>query len=338
MGGIWVSRGALISTTSETIGYKAGIALTREEFNDIMPKEYHSLWIGPDDIILRIRSEEYEELIAKLLYAVGNITSSDTAPITIAMFRKYRDKPQLLNLFNEITLQWINFLEKEMSTINVQAKNTINPIPFLNDIKGKYGLPGLKIATELLEGQNQQLHRSPWALQRTVEWKDTAELKSLFKSRSLETQYGTFFDQRFIDFLSQNFDRIDEIHWRKFEGLTCEFFERHGYYVEIGAGTNDDGVDARAWNQNPENGGPPTILIQCKRRQDKVDKTVIKALYADVLYENASKGLIVTTQSLTPGAEHVRTVRSYPIEKADRATLRKWIEVMRTPGTGIFMK
>ena len=66
------------------------------------------------------------------------------------------------------------------------------------------------------------------------EWKDTAELRDLFESESLAATYGSFFDQRFVDYLARQFGDIDRIHWRKFEGLTCEFFERAGFRVKIG--------------------------------------------------------------------------------------------------------
>lgn len=224
-----------------------------------------------------------------------------------------------------------------LDALNVRTDKMIDSSPFLDSVEKKHGMAGEIIALDIMKAMKQHLHISPYALIRNVEWSDITELEGLFKSQSLETQYGTFFDQRFIDFLGQNFERIDDIHWRKFEALTCEFFERHGYYVEIGPGTNDDGVDARAWQTDPANGGPPTILIQCKRRRDKVEKTIVKALYADILHENANKGLIVTSQTLAPVAEHVRVARSYPIEQVDRHTLKKWVEVMRSPGTGIFM-
>ncbi|WP_408895289.1 restriction endonuclease [Paenibacillus taichungensis] len=221
---------------------------------------------------------------------------------------------------------------------NKSSKNKeIDPSTFVETIITKHGKPGFNMAMEVMGSTIAQQHLSPFSRIRRIDWKDTAELANLFKSGSLETQYGTFFAQRYIDFLGQNFEQISDIHWRKFEALTCEFFERHGYYVEIGPGSNDGGIDARAWQIDPNADGPPAILIQCKRRKDKVDSGVVKALYADVLHENAGRGLIVTTSGLSPSADEVRHAREYPIDQADRSTLKKWIEVMRTPGTGIFM-
>ena len=67
------------------------------------------------------------------------------------------------------------------------------------------------------------MHKSPWGLYREIDWKDIIKLKGLFASNSLETSHGMFIDQRYIDYLGPNFNKIEDIHWRKFEALTCEF-------------------------------------------------------------------------------------------------------------------
>ena len=54
-----------------------------------------------------------------------------------------------------------------------------------------------------MEELNLQMHRNPWAKYRREEWKDVTQLKALVESESLEATYGTFFDQRFVDYLGQ---------------------------------------------------------------------------------------------------------------------------------------
>jgi restriction system protein len=159
----------------------------------------------------------------------------------------------------------------------------------------------------------------------------------LFTSESLQTLHGTYFDQRFVDYLSRDFGSIDKINWRKFEGLTCEFFNKLGFHVEIGKGRDDDNVDARIWRVAQDAMWPPLILVQCKREKQEVGKVVVKALYADMTEENAESGLIVTTSALSPGARKVCKARSYPINEANRETLKIWVEIMRTPYTGVFL-
>src|SRR6185369_8063119 len=144
----------------------------------------------------------------------------------------------------------------------------------------EYGAKGLKVATTLFDAVQEDRQKSSLSRFRTVEWKDEADLNGLFFSENLATPHGEFFDQRFVDFLSHNFQSIDQINWRKFEGLTCEFFHRVGFYVEIGKGRNDDSVDARIWKKGKSAKKPPLILVQCKRQKEKVDKVVVKALHA----------------------------------------------------------
>ena len=91
------------------------------------------------------------------------------------------------------------------------------------------------------------------------------------------------------------------------------------------------------WDSADDEGKPPLILVQCKRQKDKVSQVILKALWADVLDEEARSGLIVTTSALAPSAETVRKARAYPINSVERPTLEAWIEQLRTPGTGTFL-
>lgn len=335
MAGIWVNRSQLIGRASEIVGYKSGLGLTNEEFEDIIPENFRNIWIGKSDDLLRIRSEEFESLINFLLYKVGNIESPSNVPSTITLFKKYRNDPDALTMYEELAKSFITFLIK-VTKSGSRTKN-INPEPFVKEAKKKYGLRGVLMSIEIIEGFNLDLHKSPWGNIRQYNWQDVAQLKDLFQSESLETLYGNFIDQRYIDFLSHNFNSIGDINWRKFEAFTCEFFEKQGYYVEIGEGRDDDGIDASVWLKENEQSGPPTILVQCKRYKTKIEKMVVKSLWADIQEYDAESGLIVTTSSLSPGAEKVCTARNYPITQANRETLKQWIKVMRTPYKGIFM-
>ena len=107
--------------------------------------------------------------------------------------------------------------------------------------------------------------------------------------------------------------------------------------MELGPGRDDDGVDIRLRPAENALNEPPAILVQCKRQRRKIEKVVVKSLYADVEHENARSGLIVTTSQLSPGARKVVTARGYPIQEADRNTLRQWIAAMQTPNAGAFL-
>lgn len=149
--------------------------------------------------------------------------------------------------------------------------------------------------------------------------------------------YGSFIAQRYIDFLGNNLNDIGEINWRKFEGLTGEFFKKKGYEVCMGKGKNDGGIDIRVWKNKEDKENPPLILIQCKRQKSKVKIEIVKALWADIVDEKATSGLIVTSSEVTKGAKTWSRARGHHIGFAERDTLKKWIESMRSINTEIII-
>lgn len=339
MGAIRFKSIDLVSTVGEIVGYKSGLALTREELVrhlDDAPELQESLTY-PDDYNVRVRSEEFELIVIEILYKLGNIPSRLYAPATIMLYHKYKNDFSKSDIAMDIVLIWHKYLAEIVKSRSHLAESSIDPLPFLRSVFDKYGRIGIDLAFELIDEVIAERHRNPFSSQRFKDWSDRKALGELFQSESLETNYGSFIDQRFIDYLSKNFDRIDGINWRKFEGLTAEYFEKSGYYVEIGPGRDDGNIDLRIWPKVQDVTSPPTIMVQCKREKKKISKVIVKALWADIYEEKAQSGLIVTTTALSPGAEEVCKVRSYPIQQANRATLKKWIEEMRTPYRGIFL-
>lgn len=225
------------------------------------------------------------------------------------------------------------FLEEVLDNPETKA---IDPTPFVLEMEKKFGLSGMRMALEVVDAFSLTLFKSPWGVE-FHHFDNAIELRELFESEGLNPLYGKFIDQRYIDFLHRNFEVIDSIHWRKFEALTGEYFDRAGFCVEMGPGRNDEGVDVRVWPKSKEIGDAPAIIVQCKRQKEHVGKLVVKALYADVLSEQAKSGLIVTTSRLSRGAKAVCTARNYPIEEADRSTLKDWIDQLRRPGHGSFL-
>ena len=106
--------------------------------------------------------------------------------------------------------------------------------------------------------------------------------------------------------------------------------------VELGPGRNDDGVDVRVWKDDQAHStDSPHFIIQCKRQKRKIEKIVVKGLYADVHFQKADYGLIVTSSELSPGAKDTISVRGYPIREVDGKAIRDWLDVLQKPGTGI---
>ncbi len=332
--GIWLSRQSMIDTLLEAAAFKAGVVLTEDQVVELVAGSSIGdgfLASGKDGG--RIESQEIDEAAAQLLYKLGNIASPSTLPVTIQLYHRLRDDPERLEIFQGVQRLYIDTVGKlidDAVAANAAQGTRLDPEPFMRPVAEKYGRAGLEMAMEIISGTNNDLHRSAWGSVRNVDWKDEVELKELFESEKLDTQHGKFLDQRFIDFLDRNFDRIDEMHWCKFEGLAGEFFEREGYRVEMGPGRGDEGVDLRIFPKDGTADDPPLILVQCKRQKAKIDMVLVKSVYSDVEWEKAQSGLIVTTSTFAPGADRIRTARAYPVEAADRPKLREWLAKMRS--------
>lgn len=337
MGAIIYRVRDLQAHTSEIVGYKSGLALNEDELKEYAPSHLQEIFATSPEHIVRIRSEAMEELIAGILYRLGTVPYPDIMPSHIRLYHRVKNDADLFAVYMEIMSRFPRFLKTAMDTALKDGTKKIDPKPFVKESEKKHGIVGMGMALDIMIGVNNDQLRSPWSHMRETEWKDVTELKGLFSSEALNTMHGTFFDQRFIDYLARNYPDVGKINWRKFEALVCEFFDKAGWYVEIGPGRNDNGIDARVWPKKDDNTLPPTVLVQCKRQKEKIAKVVVKALYADVIAEDAQSGLIVTTSSLSEGAERVRKARTYPIESVDRRMLKKWIEAMRTPQKGIFL-
>lgn len=335
MGALWFLGREFVPVLSETVGYKSGLALSAEQLQEIV----ESLGLGgswPDekDSWYRIRSEAYEELFAGVLGHLGvGLPRRVFSPLSDVYHRAKRD-PELRAAYDALTPIYVQWLGS--ATASATPGDKIDPRPFLIEAE-RCGEPGIRIAKDLLRTTNAHLEQSPWGGIRRVEWRDVRELDELFRSERLESAHGEYFDQRFVDFLAVNFDDVDKINWRQFEGLAAEFFSRVGFQIELGPGRADGGVDIRLWPDDSTRALPPTVLVQCKREKRRIANTIVKALWADVEHEEAASGLIVTTSSFSPSAREVRTARGYSVGEADRDTLRRWIEAMRTPGTGVIL-
>ncbi len=328
---------------SEIIGYKSGLALSFEEMRNLIKRENIGLlekWPSNPEEPVRIRAEGLEEVIATLLYCVGAVRTANITPPGLGGWHKYINDEHLSAIERDVFNAFIAAFEADSRAREGQQDDVSRPFdatPFVVDMALKHGADGARIAEELVIEIQDSIMRSPISLFRQIEWRDVIDLKALFESESLVASHGKFIDQRYIEYLGQQFGDIGQMNWRKFEGLTGEFFDRLGFIVDMGPGRNDDGVDIRVWSTNKDDEAPALLLVQCKRQKATVSKTVVKALWADVVTEGASSGLIVTSSSFSPGARKVCTARSYPVHEANRTTLRKWILSMRQPRSGVFL-
>lgn len=331
-------NGEFISTLSEAAGFKTGIALNKSQLIGLFPNgsDFKEQLSMKDESVIRIHSSDIDEVFMQILYFLGNVDTPTPISSTIRLLHKYKEDKVLYPIYMGVFELYNKHLKLMIEMAQSTGEKTLNPENFIKACALKYGREGLKMCSELIKGNSEDMH-CKLSSYRRFEWSDAIDLEGLFKSESLESQYGEFIDQRFIDYLDRNQDKLGEMHWRKFEGLTAEYFDRQGYKVELGPGRNDGGIDVRVWKDNVNEGEAPLIMIQCKRYKNKIDRTVVKALWADVQWEKAESGLIVTTSSLAPGAQNDCVARGYNIKQADRSVICTWLKNMKTPGAGVFM-
>jgi restriction system protein len=319
----------------EITGYKSGLALTEDRFREIFASGgYENYWPARPDAWLRIRSDELEEIFAFVLAQLGAGPSAHVPSPMVFVFHQVKDDPESLALLLDLGPKFTELLTTTLADSNAKK---IDPTPFIEAALLEHGKKGLKVALMITKAVVAHQVQSPWSAVRRMDWKDVRDLDDLFASEQLGGPHGEYFDQRFVNFLTTNFDQIGEINWRQFEGLAAEFFKREGYAVELGPGRNDGGVDIRLRPADAPSDAPAVVLVQCKREKRKIGKAIVKALWADIVAEGAESGMIVTTSSFSPGAAAVRTARGYPILEADRARVRSFVDALKTPESGLYL-
>ncbi|WP_078870885.1 restriction endonuclease [Streptomyces caatingaensis] len=208
----------------------------------------------------------------------------------------------------------------------------------ISEAQRKHGAELRKAVSDTIEEMNFRVSRNLVIPSDERRWPDVIELAELFESESVTASCGRFFDQRFVNYLANNYEEIGSVNWRKFEALVAEYFHRAGYEVQLGAGRNDNGVDVRVWESGTGiDESPPTVIIQCKREKRKISKVVIKALAEDVRWEKAKKGMLVATVDWSPGAREVAKTRSFPLEEVNGDAVHRWLREMRSMGSGLWI-
>lgn len=335
MGGITFGARVLPDRLTELAGYKAGLALSLEELLDhLSGSEYVDAVRQSEEYGVRLRAEEYEDLFYHLLHKIGYTEERFNGDVTGAYrFHKYRRLGKL-DEYEGVMQIFLQEWQKELIRATNQKEKSIDPRPMVARASKEYGELGLEIILEQFEVMERARTLSPHSLGRSTEWRSALPLSALFHGNKRAPEIGKFIDQRFIDYLSANRDLLGKMHWREFERLTAEFYEREGYKVDLGPGSADGGVDVRVWKDGDVQ-DTPLCIVQCKRQKEKVDQVIVKGLYTDIQHENAQYGVLVTTSELTPSAKAVIATRGYPIQEVNRDKLGEWLAKLRSPGAGI---
>jgi restriction system protein len=195
MGHFRIKRIEVITTLSEIAGYKAGLALNRQDIIAHLPNE-GDLFTGDDNDILRLGADEFEGLNARLLYQLGVIPRPERELAEFVLWRKYKDKPEKNLLIDDISQQFSNFAQKSHRS----TKGPINLNLFLEEATQRYQKPSeFEIVLEYIDEILIYLNSGYTQIFRRMEWVDNVSLADLFRSESLDTFYGAFFFLCYID-------------------------------------------------------------------------------------------------------------------------------------------
>lgn len=331
MGHIIMPAFAFRASLSEDAGARSGFALTDEDLMEHLDPESEVGRQLSGEAFLRLSSDAYAEAVGDLLFALGASKTKGMPSLAIRFMNIVGDDwRDLFSLDEILRMEAIarEYLRRRNSGSGDQE--------IYAELKALFGGKTLDVWDALQEAMALELAHSPFYM-RTIDKADDLALSNLFKSEKLPGEANRFFDQRFINYLEAQPDKLGTMHWRQFEGMTAEWFQRQGYRVELGPGRNDGGVDVRLWNPDGPLGSPPAVIVQCKRQKGKIAKIVVKGLYADLLHEQADVGMIVTTSDLSPGAAKDVSARAYPITTANYQEVRRWIDAMRVPNAGIVL-
>ncbi|WP_319537157.1 restriction endonuclease [uncultured Vibrio sp.] len=337
--GTWITTAnQFTSFLSDRVGYKSGLALSRENMLELLDSRdpLASIVSNTSDEVVRIRTNHILDSFQILLHRLGVIDKPFVGHAPTLLDLEYMNKPQEQALFRDVLkyLGEVHFDKGKQSIFDGFDEDA-----YFIQVEQKYGVDALSISKKLVSLTKLSEEATPWDWfsARVVDWSSPIELRALFESESLDSMYGTFLDQRYINYLAQNVDKISTMHWRKFEALTAEYYEKQGYTVELGAGRNDGGVDVRVWAPNASHEEAPVTIVQCKRTKAKIDKVLVKSLWADVIDEQAKSGVIVTSSYFSPGAREVCKARKYPIREANRDTVISWLNDLKATGKGVYM-
>jgi restriction system protein len=318
MGAIIFSIREYFDAITETVAIKSGLLLTNAETTKILKQEFNGEFLDADDLdtIIRVRADEIEYHIQWVRISIGNLPETSmgpmlASPILMPWIKKGYDALKTMDIFVDVY--------KKSGGITSDAKTVIRNVQEQIDVPEK-----LIIDIALLLAEQQ--FRSSYIAPKKVTLDGATPLAKLF-SCELHGKEG-FMDQAFLDYLAVNSENLEYIHWRNFEKLCAEYFSRQGFKIILGPGSNDGGVDIRAFSEKDPN--QPLLLIQCKRHHKKniVDIPTVKAFYSDVAYEKAKHGIIATTAYIAPGGKKVTDARNYPLSFAESEVVKQWAKSM----------
>jgi len=330
MGAILWSLENFVNTILDIVVIKTGLVISEDHLIEILQEEF------PDDRVfrdyqtrkrhpVRIRSEEFDFYCWEVRKRLGEL-EENIHPYFIG------DVDKLMK-WHDQGIDPIKVLERIVEAMtkyhDKDNPKLIDPEPVLKDVLLEEMAPP-EVVFEMFNSliRNQKLSNTIFPVEEVL-WDGGTNLSDLFEKESLHKSATEFIEQKFINYLQANPKELELMHWRNFERLTAEFFQRQGYEVELGPGVNDGGIDVRVFDKNDNS--KPYIVIQCKRHKEsnQVKIETVKSFYTDVEFEGAKKGLIATTSKIADGGKKVVSIRKYPLQFAENEEIKNWVNQMK---------
>ena len=135
MGAMLFEAPAMFGSLSDIVGTKSGLALNGQQLRDLLARdqderfgEYLDLC---DEDWVRIRSENFEEIVEFLLYSVGRL-EHDRNPMPVAgLYHRYKHDPSAVKLVHKISGAYTDFLNEALSDPKLKPGHKIDPSPFM---------------------------------------------------------------------------------------------------------------------------------------------------------------------------------------------------------------
>jgi len=327
MGAIIWSLQNCINAILDVVVIKTGLVVTDEYLLEILkeefPNSHFDRYEESSELGIRVRSEDFDMYCWKVRKRLGEL--ENISPLFVEDVDKCMKWMEEGIDYMGCVRQIMNLASEQFDRNNPQL---VDPRPIVEKLleENKYPWEVIKQAfNDILHQQQMSNNITPTE---EILWDGGISLKNLFEKEHIPLKEDEFIDQKFINFLQANPKELEFMHWRNFERLTAEFFNRQGYEIELGPGSNDGGVDIRVYNKTGKD--KPYIIIQCKRHKEshEVKIETVKSFYTDVEFEEAKKGLIATTSKVAAGGKKVVSIRKYPLEFAENKEIIDWVNNM----------
>ena len=117
---------------------------------------------------------------------------------------------------------------------------------------------------------------------------------------------------------------MQQLHWRDFEALIAELFERDGFDVTPTPASGDRGVDMFVAQRRGL--GSVMYVVECKRYTRPIAPNIVREFAWVIDRHRATGGVLATTSSFTPGSrrEQEREME-FRMTLADYSALRRWV-------------